>query len=234
MARIIDWILKVLKWPTALFLLLSVPALLQSFNYFNFMNVKFYALAGGIAVYVLTILTAGYNNCHTMQVVSHELTHTFFAALTFHGAGRVRVNPDGSGGSMVVKGGGNWLITISPYFFPLFAFLYMLIMPGLLRISDGHWLVYGIYGYFIAYYWATVIEQVHPKQTDIIKEGYIFSAIVIVGANLYTTGIVLAFNSKLWAGVDVYLRLVNKLNIENMRRAIDLVTQNLQLGVLGI
>jgi hypothetical protein len=100
-------------------------------------------------------------------------------------------------------------------------------MPGLLRVSEGHWLVYGIYGYFIAYYWATVLEQVHPKQTDIIKEGYIFSIIFIIGANLYTTGMVLAFNSKLWEGVDLYLRLVTKLNIDNWHRVAGLITQNL-------
>ncbi len=227
MGRMIDFILKWWKWPVAVFLLLSIPALLQSYDYFNFRSVKYYAMGCGMAVYVLMIFVAGYNNCHTMHVISHDLTHTFFAILTFHDAGRVRINPDGSGGSMVVKGGGNWLITLAPYFFPLFAFFYMLIMPGLLRVSDGHWLVYGIFGYFIAYYWATVLEQVHPKQTDIIKEGYIFSIIFIIGANLYTTGMVLAFNSKLWEGVDLYLRLVTKLNIDNWHRVAGLITQNL-------
>ena len=226
MARIFDFLINLLKWPTALFLLLSIPALLQSYEYFNFMNIKFYAMFAGIGFYLLTIFVAGYNTCHTMQVVSHELTHTLFAALTFHSAGRVRINPDGSGGSMMIKGKGNWLITLAPYFFPLFAFLYMLIMPGLLRISDGHWLVYGVYGYLIAYYWVTVLEQVHPKQTDIIKEGYFFSAIFIVGANLYTTGIMLAFNSKLWAGVDIYLRLVAKLSLDNARNLTALIAQN--------
>ena len=224
MARIIDLILKILKWPVAVFLLLSIPALLQSYDYFNFRNIKFYAMGAGVLFYVLTILMAGYNNCHTMQVVSHELTHIFFAHLTFHNAGRVRINPDGSGGSMIVKGGGNWLISLAPYFFPLFAFLYMLVMPTLLKISNESWMVYAVYGYFIAYYWATVLEQVHPKQTDIIKEGYIFSIIFIVGANLYTTGMMLAFNSKLWAGIDVYLRLVMKLNIETMRYFASLIS----------
>ena len=84
-------------------------------------------------------------------------------------------------------------------------------------------MVYAVYGYLIAYYWATVLEQVHPKQTDIIKEGYIFSMIFIVGANLYTTGMMLAFNSKLWAGIDVYLRLVMKLSIENLRYFVSLI-----------
>ncbi len=226
MTRYIDWMLKLLKWPAALFLLLSVPALLQSYNYFNFMTVKFYAMGAGVLFYAATLVVAGYNTCHTMQVLSHELTHTFFAYLTLHDAGRVRINPDGSGGSMIVKGGGNWLITLSPYFFPLFAFFYMLIMPALLRMSDGHWLVYGVYGYFIAYYWVTVLEQVHPQQTDIIKEGYIFSTILIVGANLYTTGMMFAFTSKSWNGIDIYLRLVMKLNVENMQRLGVLIADN--------
>lgn len=226
MARYIDLILKTLKWPVALYLLLSIPALLHAFDYFNFKTYNFYALGAGIGFYVLTILFAGYNNCKTMQIISHELTHTFFAYLTFHDAGRIRLNPDGSGGSMILKGSGNWLITLAPYFFPLFAFSYMLLMPWLLQISNNHWLVYGIFGYFIAYYWATVLDQTHPKQTDIIKEGYCFSIIFIVGANLYTTGIMLAFNSKLWEGVDTYLRLVTKLNIENAEKLWTLIVQN--------
>ena len=226
MSRIFDFILGLLKWPTAIFLLLSIPALISSFDYFNYMQPKFYAMAAGIGFYILTIIVAGYNTCHTLQVVSHELTHTLFAALTFHDAGKVRINPDGSGGSMMLKGKGNWLITLSPYFFPLFAFIYMLIMPGLLKMSADNWMVHAVFGYFIAYYWVTVLEQVHPKQTDIIKEGYIYSAIVIVGANLYTTGIVLAFNSKLWAGVEVYLRLVAKLNVDNWRHLYELIAHN--------
>lgn len=226
MARYIDLFLLWTKWPTAIFLLLSVPALIHSFDYFNFMTPKFYALAAGIGFYVLTIFIAGYNTCHTMQIISHELTHTLFAYLTFHNAGRIRLNPDGSGGSMVLKGRGNWLITLSPYFFPLFAFLFMLMMPLILRLSNDNWMVYGIFGYFIAYYWATVIEQVHPKQTDIKKEGYIFSAIVIVAANLYTTGIMLAFCSKSWEGVKIYLALIYRLSVEYGEELIKLIVQN--------
>jgi hypothetical protein len=99
-------------------------------------------------------------------------------------------------------------------------------MPLILRLSNDNWMVYGIFGYFIAYYWATVIEQVHPKQTDIKKEGYIFSAIVIVAANLYTTGIMLAFCSKSWEGVKIYLALIYRLSVEYGAEFIKLIAQN--------
>lgn len=223
--KIIDLLFKVVKWPVALFLLISVPALLQSYNYFEFNNIEFYAFAGGAVFYLATMIFAGYNISRTMQIISHELTHTLFAYLTFHDAGRIRVNPDDSGGEMIVKGGGNWLITLAPYFFPLFSFLYMLLMPGLVIASQNHFLVHAIFGYFFGYYWGTVLSQVHPQQTDIIKEGYLFSTIFIVGANLYVTGIILAFNSKQWDGVKEYLGLVYKLDIHYWLKWAKLVLQ---------
>ena len=224
MVKSIDFILQLFKWPTALFLMLSIPALIKSFEYFDFMNIKFYAFAAGCGFYLFTIIAVGYNICHSMQVISHELTHTLFAFLTFHDAGRIRMNPDGSGGSMVVKGKGNWLITLSPYFFPLFSFLYMLIMPTALKMLNNNWLIYAVFGYLFVYYAATVLEQVHPKQTDIIKEGYLFSSMVIAGANLYVTGIILAFNSKLWEGVKIYILLIQKLNLELAEHWIKLIS----------
>lgn len=223
MNKILDFLINFLRWPVACYFLISIPALLLSFNYFNYHSLKVYALGAGMFFYVATIIFAGYNNCQSMQIISHELTHTFFALLTLHCAGRIRLNPDGSGGSMRLLGGGNWLITLSPYFFPLFVFMYMLIMPFLLTITAHHWLVYSIFGYFFAYYWATVISQVHPQQTDILREGYLFSSIIIIGANLYITGIILAFNSQQWLGIEKYLKLVHHLNLQQWQKAYDLL-----------
>ena len=148
----IDFVFKLIKWPVALFLLVSIPALFQSYNYFELNTIKVWAFAGGAVFYLATMILAGQNISRTMQIISHELTHLMFAYLTFHDAGRVRVNPDDSGGEMSVKGGGNWLITLAPYFFPLFSFLYMLLMPGLVIISGGHFMVYAIFGYFFFYH----------------------------------------------------------------------------------
>lgn len=228
LTKSIDFIFKLIKWPVALFLLISIPALLQSYNYFELNSVKVISFAGGAVLYLATMILAGQNISRTMQIISHELTHLMFAYLTFHDAGKVRINPDDSGGEMSVRGGGNWLITLAPYFFPLFSFLYMLLMPGLVMVSDGHFLVYGVFGYLFGYYWGTVLSQVHPEQTDIMKEGYIFSTIFIVGANLYTTGIILAFNNKLWEGVKEYLNLVWKLDIHYWLKAVKLILQYIE------
>ena len=228
MSKFFDFIINLCKWPVAIALVVYLPAFIESYQYFNFHNAKFYAMTSGALFYLLTIFVAGYDTCASMQIISHELTHTVFAYLTFHNAGRIRVNPDGSGGSMVLKGSGNWIITLAPYFFPLFAAIYMLILPGISIMASEHWMVYSVLGYFVAYYWATVISQVHLEQTDIIKEGYAFSGIIIVCLNVLVTGILFAFTNKSWLGVGHYLRIIQKLTVQNIERVTDLITSYLQ------
>lgn len=226
MHKITDTIINLLRWPAAIYLLLSLPALLNVYHYFSFYSFHFYMLGVGVTFFIFTIFASGYSTRQAMQIISHELTHTFFAYLTLHTAGRLRLNPDGSGGSMSLNGHGNWLITLSPYFFPLFAFFYMLIMPLLAEATDSHWILYAILGYFLAYHWLVVLTQTHLQQTDIIREGYVFSGFIIIGGNLFTTGFILAFASKSWDGIVIFWNLVNKLNLQYAEKIYDLVVQN--------
>ncbi len=224
MNKLIDIIINFFRWPIALYLLFSVPALVLAYNHIHFLNEKYYALGAGVAFFVFTIVMAGHEMRRSMQVISHELTHTFFAYLTLHRVAKIRLNPDGSGGSMQFKGYGNWIITLAPYFFPLFAFFYMLLMPSLVDGLDGYWLLYAILGYFLAYYWATVLSQVHVNQPDIISEGYLFSAIIIVGANLWVTGSILAYTDKLWDNVWRFAEIVNAYNLKHLKCLQDLIS----------
>ena len=131
MNKVIDFMINLCRWPVALMLLFSLPALVKSYQYFNFFNRHFYYMAAGIVFFWFIAITAGRELRSQIQTIAHELTHTLFAFLTLHFVKRVRLNPDGSGGSMAFAGHGNWLITLAPYFFPLFASIYMLIMPCL-------------------------------------------------------------------------------------------------------
>lgn len=226
MHKITDGIINLLRWPAAIYLLFSVPALIESYHYFNFYTFNFLLVGAGVLFFIFTILVSGSSTRQSMQIISHELTHMFFAFLTLHKAGRIRLNPDGSGGSMQLSGYGNWLISLSPYFFPLFAFFYMLVMPFLAELTQSHWLLYAILGYFLAYHWLVVLTQVHLQQTDLIQEGFVFSGMIILGANLFTTGFILAFASKSWQGVKVFWLLANKLNLEYADKIYNLIAQN--------
>ena len=128
MSAFLDKIINFVKWPLGLYMLISLPALVRSVDFFSFANFKFMALGGGFFMYFIAKTMSDSSIKTSMQIIAHELTHSFFALITFHKVNHIRLNPDESGGEMGFSGKGNWLIIIAPYFFPLFCFVYMVVM----------------------------------------------------------------------------------------------------------
>ena len=122
---------------------------------------------------------------------------------------------------MGFKGKGNWLITIAPYFFPLFCFLCMGGISLYTSFAPMNLFLNGVLGYFAGYHIDTVFSQIHEKQTDLPKVGYKFCVMFLPGANLWALGTILAFNSRGWDGVWLYQRLINYLNHKNYNLVID-------------
>lgn len=148
-----DLLLGLAKWPAALLAVLSLPALVQALHYLQLGNLRFFAFAGGAFLYLaLKIIAAARSNI-SMQILAHELTHTFFALLTFHKVVHIHLNMDESGGAMGFKGRGNWLITIAPYFFPLFLFFMMLAVTFFSSKIPDSLMVNGVFGYFLRIIW---------------------------------------------------------------------------------
>ncbi len=219
MAKIFDKIINLFKWPIAIYMLISLPALISSYDFFNFKSFKYIALGAGFFMYFIARTMADSSVKTGMQIVAHELTHSFFALITFHKIKHIRLDPEGSGGEMGFTGGSNWLIIIAPYFFPLFGFIYMLIMP----IFPENIIFNGILGYILGYHMDTVGSQIHDKQTDLPKVSYKFCWMFLPGANFWIIGSMIAYNSKYWEGVKTYFNLINKLNIKNLEYIINLV-----------
>lgn len=88
----------------------------QSLEYFDFKTLKFVALFGGFFLFFVARTSMEASIRTSMQIIAHELTHSFFAVLTFHKVKHIRIEEDNSGGSMGFEGEGNWLIIIAPYF----------------------------------------------------------------------------------------------------------------------
>lgn len=219
MSKFLDNIINLFKWPIAVYMLVSLPALFSSIDFFNFGNFKFLACGAGFFMYFIARTMADSSVKTSMQIIAHELTHTFFALLTFHKIEHIRLNPDDSGGEMGFKGDGNWLIIIAPYFFPLFGLCYMLIMT----FFPNNLVFNGILGYFLGYHTDTVGSQIHDKQTDLPKVTYKFCWMFLPGANLWIIGSFLAFNSRGWEGVTIYFDLINRLNLQNFQYVWNLV-----------
>ncbi len=210
-----DRFIELVKWPMAVYMLLSLPAFVRSLYFFNFSSLKFWALFAGFFMFFISRSMADKDVKTNMQIAAHEVTHAFFALITFHKIKSLRVNPDNSGGEMAFEGSGNWLITIAPYFFPLFGFFAMLGISFYTRYAPSNYILNGILGFFIAYHLDTVASQIHEKQTDLPKVSYKFCVMFLPSANLWAIGSMLAFNSRGWDGVWVYQRLIKMLNINN-------------------
>jgi len=223
MSDVLDKIINVLKWPAAVLALWTLPATVQSFDYFSFRSIYFLALVGGFFTYFVGAMSMDSGAKTSMQIIAHELTHSFFALLTLHSVKHIRVADDNSGGSMGFVGKGNWLIIIAPYFFPLFCFIYMIGVLIYLRVMPANWMMSLFLGYFTGYHVDTVLSQIHDKQTDLKEVGYPFCCIFLPGANLWVLGSLLAFNSKYWDGLMAYQHLLRKLNIANFDYVLNLL-----------
>ena len=159
MQVLIDRFITLLKWPLALYMLISIPAYIRSLYYFNFVNIKFIVLGAGFILFFIARQMADASVKTSMQIVAHELTHAFFALLTFHKVKHIRVEADDSGGSMGFEGEGNWLIIIAPYFFPLFGFFYMLFISVWTSFAPMNLILNGILGYFLGYHMDTGLRR---------------------------------------------------------------------------
>lgn len=224
MSRLMDLLLGLLKWPVAILALLSLPALVQALQYFNWGQVKFLAFGGGMFAYLAIKIMASARSNVSMQILAHEFTHIFFAFLTFHRVVHIHLNPDESGGAMGFKGKGNWLITISPYFFPLFLFFLMMFATFFAgKIPDSLW-VNGLFGYFFAYHIESIAIQLHGQQPDFKEVGFLFCWLFLPGANLFVCLLIAAFNNGGWIAVERFVFLIYKLNLHNWTHVLSFFT----------
>ena len=214
MRDLLDLIINKLKWPVAVYMTRSVPALLMSIDYFRFSSSKFLFFGGGIIFFVFSKMMSDSSLRSSMQTIAHEFTHAFFALLTFHKVKSIHLDKD-KGGDMVFEGEGNWLIVIGPYFFPLFCFGFMMVIPLWTMFFPSNIFINLFLGYFMGYHIDTVVSQIHDKQTDLPKVSYTFCVMFLPGANLLMLGSILAFNSLGWKGISTYISLINHLNGKN-------------------
>lgn len=220
----LDIFIDLFKWPVALLSAISVPALIDAFNYIQVTNTKFLVFCCGSFCYLLLKILSSSSVNIAMQTLAHELTHAFFAFITFHKVEGIKINSDNTGGNMRFKGRGNWLIIIAPYFFPLFLFA---IMIGITffsdRIPNVLW-VNGILGYFFAYHMESIMLQIHGDQPDFKLVGFPFCVLFLPGANLFFGTCVIAFNNGGWVNIKKYVRIVEKINSQNIEKIIEYFT----------
>lgn len=192
----VDWF----KWPVAFAaLVLFVPSVLASFDLVvNCVRNPGTILpfTGGAGLYLLIwFWTIRRWRTTLLSTFEHEFTHALFAILTLHRVTELKATWR-SGGHVRIIGRGNWLITVSPYFFPTVCFI-LIPLFRLLTIVPAN-IADGIVGAAFTYHITSTMRETHGGQTDLKLVGYLFSTMFLPTAILISHGTVLAFA---WGGV---------------------------------
>ena len=215
MSAFLDKFINICKWPVALWLFFSLPAFVKSLDAFSFASWHYLVMGAGFFMFFIGRSFMDSSSRAGMEVLAHELTHAFFALITFHKVTGINIKQDDTGGSMSFEGEGNWLIIIAPYFFPLYCLVAMIFIGLYTMFMPSNLLLNLILGFFVGFHFDMVGSQIHEKQSDLPKVGYPFCIVFLLPANLWMIGSVLAFNSKGWNGVGMYFNLIDTLNTKN-------------------
>jgi hypothetical protein len=193
-ARVLDRLLGLLKWPIAIVALVLAPGLVYAL-YFVVRDVAHAphsclpCVVGAIAYSLLWIALAK-RRMGFWSTLEHEFTHALFAWATFHRvvgfAATMR-----SGGHIRYTGKGNWLIAIAPYFFPTLS----LIAIAILTWVPGRHLEVGgfVLGATVAYHVWSTWSETHRHQSDLREVGWLFSTVFLVAANAFVLGVLVAY-----------------------------------------
>jgi hypothetical protein len=119
-----------------------------------------------------------------IYVFGHELTHALWTWLFW---GKVKKMKISSAGGQVVISKTNFLITLAPYFFPLYVVLVVL------GFALGHW-IWNWHGYLVyfhlvvgaayAFHVTLTLHVLQTQQSDVISQGWLFSGVVIFLGNV--------------------------------------------------
>ncbi len=159
-----------------------------------------------------------------LYVLGHELTHALWS---FPFGGKLKKMKIGSNGGHVLVTKSNFLVSLAPYFFPL----YVLIVIIIFIIGNLIWdwtpyilLFYFFIGFAYTFHITLTFRILKIKQPDIVGEGYIFSTVVIflgnmlvllIGIPLLTNKISIPSSLNLWINnsIQIYQYLTNLINL---------------------
>jgi len=193
-----------------IFIFYSLAYMLTLFEYLTcdwLLNVEVYkGFFLGMAIYTaLAIIRLGFvkQNGRWLRVFSHEFTHVIFSILFFNRIKSFRVGGlIDNDGKVEFYGNPNFVISLTPYCFQLFTFVFLLIR----MITDNTMsIVVDVFiGIAFLFHITTFWKQTRPYQNDIQRHGYVFSYSFIILMNLLFIGMVFSVIKGGFAEFGVY------------------------------
>lgn len=186
--RVVKRITGLLLLPVSWILFETFVVLLQADTlageYWRTREFAFFGL--GAAAWLVLFFFARSRAMLWLYVAGHELTHALFVLLFRGKVGRVHVT---SSGGHILTNRNNFLISLSPYFFPFYS---AVVMAGWVILRwvvaeharpDPVWL-YGLIGFTWSFHFSFTVWMILREQPDVEQNGRLFSFTVIFAANL--------------------------------------------------
>jgi hypothetical protein len=207
------------------FLLLPFLPLLAAFSYeallfivgLKFEEVQFFLLGAVIYLFLYVIFLKG--KIRFLETLEHELTHAAASIALVKMPTKLVV--DVEKGGMVERPKGCFLISLAPYFLPLFTLPLLLLKPIVPAPFDN--VVDFLIGFTLAFHCVQVINSLRVEQTDITKTGTIVSVPLLVFLNLIFLVVILAVVSGNYGGILDYFQASWERTKEFYNWAIELV-----------
>lgn len=163
-----------------------------------------WALPGGFALWLLVFFALPKPT--RSYVLAHELTHALWALALGAGVSAVRVGAES--GSVRLSGRSSFLITLAPYFFPLYTILVIAVYYALgmfVRVGDYEPLWLMLVGLTWGFHLTFTLATLTRHQDDIQACGRLFSYAVIVIMNVLgiTLWVIMVSSAELeqWIGL---------------------------------
>lgn len=189
--KLIKFIAGILLIPSCIAALLALPPLLDTERAISLNGVFHLAPTGwwflaGFALWVVMYLCLPRPT--RTYVLGHELTHLLWAWLLGINASQLRVSS--KGGSVRVAEN-HFLISLAPYFFPIYTLLVLLLRFTINMFYDTtlyepFW--FGCFGLTWAFHITFTFSMLKQRQPDIQHEGRLFSYVVIILFNTIGVG----------------------------------------------
>ncbi len=135
------------------------------------------------------------------HVFEHEVTHLVTGLLFFIQPRQLVASE--SGGRMEMYGN-NFVVSLAPYFVPLFSLGLMAIMPLFDSTVSGY--ACAVLGLVTGYHVITNLQEFSLLQPDIRSHGPVFSTTICVWGNVIALGVVAGFLQRAWPGSWAYLK----------------------------
>jgi len=170
MKRIVKIILGVALIPFCIGFTYQLAAVLLTSAYQQ--GTPYYFVAGALLYLTIHLV---FRKPIFSYVLAHELTHALFAVLS---GGSIKSLQASVRGGKVIVSKSNFIITLAPYFFPLYACISLLLYGAALAAHAAPIAVHALVvlsGATYTFHLALTLIFLHEDQSDINEQGVLFS-----------------------------------------------------------